>query len=214
MSDTPLESRKFDRTKSRIDLIDLDFIYTLQHCYNLNTYKNISNSTCPELEIKTRNKNLINISLAELIQWFRIYDSSLTNDLIHIKPLIITAFYLYLIHYEKTLSKVICYNIDRTFTIDCNESSSIKNLDFVLFWDLGNILKLGAIKYGEYNWKLLENPINRYYNAAMRHMILYRSKEEIDEESNISHILHALSNIMFLYYFAKKGKKKNESSNI
>lgn len=65
--------------------------------------------------------------------------------------------------------------------------------------ELVNVLTFGAKKYGPNNWKQVEGAIDRYYAALMRHIVAYKSGELYDQESKLSHIAHALCNLVFLY---------------
>lgn len=64
--------------------------------------------------------------------------------------------------------------------------------------EIGKILTYGANKYGSDNWQKLENFDDRYYGALLRHLLAWRSGEENDKESGLSHLSHAMTNIMFL----------------
>ena len=67
------------------------------------------------------------------------------------------------------------------------------------------VLMYGMKKYGEDNWKKCEDK-SRYINALYRHLESHRSGEVKDEESNLTHLQHALANVAFLYWFQVKGK--------
>ena len=69
--------------------------------------------------------------------------------------------------------------------------------------DVVKILTFGSIKYGAENWKSLENGEDRYYAALMRHMAANRMGETIDQESGLSHLSHAMCNIVFLLWLEK-----------
>lgn len=69
--------------------------------------------------------------------------------------------------------------------------------------ELAKILTHGANKYGANNWKLLENPIDRYYAALMRHLQEWRKGNPLDDGSGESHLSHVLTNVAFLIYFEK-----------
>lgn len=62
---------------------------------------------------------------------------------------------------------------------------------------LASVLTYGARKYKPNNWREVDD-LNRYVAAAMRHFEAYRSGEDCDEESGMSHLWHALTNIAFL----------------
>lgn len=54
-------------------------------------------------------------------------------------------------------------------------------------------MKLGAKKYGSYNWR--DNPVlvSVYLNAAMRHIMSYFDGEDLDPESGHLHPAHAMA---------------------
>jgi hypothetical protein len=59
------------------------------------------------------------------------------------------------------------------------------------------VLTFGAKKYSAYNWKGLSH--ERQYAALMRHIVAYNKGEKIDPESGITHLAHAVCNLIFLY---------------
>ena len=62
---------------------------------------------------------------------------------------------------------------------------------------LADILTAGAAKYGEHNWRHGMD-WSRVYGAAQRHLIAFWGGDDIDEESGMPHLWHALTNIAFL----------------
>ena len=64
---------------------------------------------------------------------------------------------------------------------------------------VGQILTFGANKYAKNNWKLNED-LDRYKDATLRHMYAYLSGELLDPESGLPHLDHVACNIMFLRY--------------
>ena len=62
---------------------------------------------------------------------------------------------------------------------------------------LADILTAGAAKYGEHNWRHGMD-WSRVYGAAQRHMLAFWGGDDIDEESGMPHLWHALTNIAFL----------------
>jgi len=77
--------------------------------------------------------------------------------------------------------------------------------DFVI--GIGEVLTVGAQKYGIDNWKRLQkDDIRRYKAAMLRHIYSYLNGEKNDSETCISHLLHAATNIMFLHHFEKEMK--------
>jgi hypothetical protein len=66
------------------------------------------------------------------------------------------------------------------------------------------IVTHGFEKYGENNWKELENPEGRYYAALMRHLVAWRKGEKIDKDSGLSHLAHVGCNVFFLMWFEEQ----------
>lgn len=78
--------------------------------------------------------------------------------------------------------------------------------------ELGDILRDGAKKYSEGGWKTIPNAKERYYAAAMRHLVAYKDGSAKDEESGCSHLMHAAANIMFLRWFERENVKVREEA--
>jgi len=74
---------------------------------------------------------------------------------------------------------------------------------------LAEVLTYGAQKYGTNNWQGLSDFNNRFYGALLRHLIAWRSGEEIDTESGLHHLKHALANICFLLDHQSNSKAMN-----
>lgn len=53
------------------------------------------------------------------------------------------------------------------------------------------VFKLGATKYGPFNWRDNRVSSSVYYSAAMRHLMSWYDGEDIDPESGESHLAHA-----------------------
>ena len=67
---------------------------------------------------------------------------------------------------------------------------------------IARILTYGAEKYAPGSWKTnVKDPTNRYYAAAMRHLLAYKRGEIADTETGELHLYHAACNLMFLAYF-------------
>jgi hypothetical protein len=67
--------------------------------------------------------------------------------------------------------------------------------------DLVKILTYGASKYGAHTWKTVPRGKERYFAALMRHLVAWRKGELVDEESGLSHLAHAMCNLMFISEF-------------
>ena len=65
--------------------------------------------------------------------------------------------------------------------------------------DYVKVLTHGAKKYEDWNWKIVvkEKP-RKYYAAALRHIFAWARGEELDEESGLPHLAHAMCCLAFL----------------
>ena len=62
---------------------------------------------------------------------------------------------------------------------------------------LADVLTAGAVKYGEHNWRHGMD-WSRVYSAAQWHMLAFWGGDDIDEESGMPHLWHAITNLAFL----------------
>jgi len=74
--------------------------------------------------------------------------------------------------------------------------------------ELGKVLTYGCEKYGDRNWEK-GIKFSRVYAAILRHLVLgwWQGKDN-DEESGINHLSHALTGLMFLITYVKRGMKE------
>lgn len=70
---------------------------------------------------------------------------------------------------------------------------------------VAGIYEYGAKKYAANSWREVpidpdtgETPVERYFNAMMRHLIRWRQGEWLDPESGHSHLAHALWGVIAL----------------
>ena len=61
------------------------------------------------------------------------------------------------------------------------------------------VLTFGAQKYDRDNWKYVSDAKRRYFDALQRHMWAWKNGEQLDQESGIHHLAHAMCCLMFLY---------------
>ncbi len=71
---------------------------------------------------------------------------------------------------------------------------------------LVQILMFGKIKYNEWNWAS-GLKYSRVYDALMRHMKDWFAGEELDPESGMPHVWHAMCNAMFLSHYVSNPEK-------
>lgn len=58
---------------------------------------------------------------------------------------------------------------------------------------LGAVMRLGAQKYGAYNFRDSDVPASTYVDAAMRHLMSWWDGEDLDPESGESHLGHVMA---------------------
>lgn len=80
-------------------------------------------------------------------------------------------------------------------------------LDFDFVSDCVDVLTFGANKYGEYSWQTMDNPVDTYFAALMRHIIEWRNGNHTDTDTGKSHLAHVFCNLMFLNYFDNEDKE-------
>jgi len=64
-------------------------------------------------------------------------------------------------------------------------------------YEVGKVLTFGAEKYDPHNWRKVDDLQNRYSSAAMRHILAHIDGEDLDEETGLSHLAHAICCLMF-----------------
>jgi len=63
-----------------------------------------------------------------------------------------------------------------------------------------DVLEFGAKKYSPDNWQKVPELKTRYFDAAMRHVLAWRSGEKSDSESRLPHLAHAVCCLLFLMW--------------
>lgn len=66
------------------------------------------------------------------------------------------------------------------------------------------VLEYGARKYSADNWQRVVDPGERYFSAALRHLVAWRGGERLDPESGLPHLAHAVCSLLFLLWFEGK----------
>lgn len=61
------------------------------------------------------------------------------------------------------------------------------------------VLTFGAQKYERDNWQKVSDAKRRYFDALQRHIWAWKQGEQIDPESGIHHLAHAMCCLMFLF---------------
>lgn len=89
-------------------------------------------------------------------------------------------------------------------------------LPFEALEEIAKILTFGAKKYAPNNWQYVDNAMERYENALLRHLAAIHKGEEFDTESGLSHYGHAGCCMLFMIwkYLESKGLAKTPTINI
>lgn len=77
--------------------------------------------------------------------------------------------------------------------------------------EMCKVWEFGAWKYGKSNWKELDNGIDRYTNALLRHLVA-EEDDLFDEESKYLHAAHIAFNALARLYFIKKQIDKKDKA--
>lgn len=63
--------------------------------------------------------------------------------------------------------------------------------------EVSKVLTFGAEKYDAENWRKLDDLQNRYTAGALRHIFAHMDGEQLDPETELSHLAHALCCLLF-----------------
>ena len=82
-------------------------------------------------------------------------------------------------------------------------------LDAYATEELAKVLTFGAKKYAPHNWRKGIS-YARLIAAALRHIYAFARGEDIDEETGLSHMAHAMCCCMFLVWMAKHRRDQDD----
>ena len=68
----------------------------------------------------------------------------------------------------------------------------------------------GALKYGRANWRVAGVRASIYYDACLRHMTKWFEGQDIDSDSGLPHLAHAMACIVILIDANEAGKLKDD----
>lgn len=71
-----------------------------------------------------------------------------------------------------------------------------------LIEEIVKVYTAGSVKYGDNNWKYLENGYNRCKAAMFRHLLKYEQGETRDKETGCLHLAQVAWNAIAMIYFA------------
>ena len=76
--------------------------------------------------------------------------------------------------------------------------------------EISKVLTFGAEKYDAENWRKLDDLQNRYTAGALRHIFAHMDGEELDPETNLSHLAHAMCCLLFKLEIELEERLKEE----
>lgn len=76
----------------------------------------------------------------------------------------------------------------------------LSNLPLKELLEVSKVIEFGAKKYGRNNWKRGTSWL-RVSSALLRHIFAFLAGENNDNETGISHLAHAMCNLLFLLYY-------------
>jgi hypothetical protein len=107
--------------------------------------------------------------------------------------------------YEEPTSNVEPVKTTETFKKFDSEKVDYSLLEPLVVEMYCTVAQMGAKKYGRNNWKqATADDRYRYEAALLRHIMAYKSGEEIDKESGLSHLSHALWNLVAVETLRRK----------
>jgi len=67
--------------------------------------------------------------------------------------------------------------------------------------EVQRVMDYGAKKYDKNNWMYVKRPRPRYLAAMFRHVVAYAKGEQLDPESGLHHLAHAVCCALFIIHF-------------
>lgn len=64
--------------------------------------------------------------------------------------------------------------------------------------ETAKVLTFGAQKYEPDNWRRVPNANDRYFDALLRHVWAWKRGEQLDPETGLHHMAHAICCAMFI----------------
>ena len=74
----------------------------------------------------------------------------------------------------------------------------VNNVPLSVVAEVGLALAEGSHKYGGYNWRVIGVRASVYWDATFRHMKAFWEGEDVDPDSQLSHVTKAISALMVL----------------
>ena len=87
---------------------------------------------------------------------------------------------------------------------DDAEKAPMRLLPWRALYRVSEVLAFGAAKYGEGNWVHVNDGVNRYVSAAIRHLGAFCDGEILDKDSGLPHLAHAGASVLFALAFERQ----------
>jgi len=90
------------------------------------------------------------------------------------------------------------YVDDNPKTIHGQAKPSLTNVPPVAMFKVGQVMEVGAAKYGPYNWRDSRVTQSTYINAALRHIMEDWDGTDFDSETGLENLAHAAACLMIV----------------
>ncbi len=77
-------------------------------------------------------------------------------------------------------------------------------------WAVGEVSTYGANKYSDNGWMEVENGVDRYDDALVRHLNKWNQGEFFDDESQLPHLAHAAWNLLAVLELITRAREENK----
>lgn len=86
----------------------------------------------------------------------------------------------------------------------------LMDADFLL--EIGKIMHVGAVKYGEFNWRKGLNGEKGGVNHALQHLAEYMADKPCNYGHRETHLAQVAVNVMFEFHFERNRRLANEAA--
>jgi len=93
-----------------------------------------------------------------------------------------------------------------------SEKPDLSLIPYEALEEVARALMFGEKTYGRWNWKK-GMKFSRLISATMRHIGQFNKGEDNASDTNLSHLAHAICNLMFMLYFIKNNNKEFDNRN-
>jgi hypothetical protein len=94
---------------------------------------------------------------------------------------------------------------DNPKTIYGEQKPKLSDTPTVALRLLGQVMSMGRAKYGRFNWRANAVSATVYYDAALRHLMAWFEGEDLDPESGLPHLAHAMACMTILLDARERG---------